>query len=971
MVFNPAPLSTAALGALPLTPRAPPHSSALTNATPSPLPEAIVAGQYERTRAGGPYPLGTGEATPGHPTQSGSSARGRVKSPPVALSATLSASSPSNVSQFPPKASPSAPLTPSPFSPSDSRNISSPKISVNSVNSDSSVVLISPSPTEAIESANRFFSTLAHSSTPASTPDALLPASSGSQPVLPSNPSLFTCLQPSDVEALVSEEARDGESALTTLSLDSSVVSEAVEQVVSLSESKYPGYRTPPNFALLALEMCRRQHGRLDVPSAVLRLRPAASPLSSSLGLATRLTLAPSALDALVTRRLPFLDSTHPDLREAVVLIVDAARVQYPRSVISAHTAYYAVEFSRTTHPTHSIDLNVAFGAIQPLSFVDSPPRDCDWDFASLNAAYAAEQNSQPARPPTTPPPSSPRRRVSPTPVPAWRGSSPTTPNQSRSTASLNPVFTPPLPRNSSPLPTPTRRVSFQDLGYQYRVGTKRPLDEQHLHSVGPSGSVLEQGADDNDYDDLGESDSEEEWDDDDEEGDENDEEDDRSFTSSTSHKRKSSKTNSNTETLVLIRKLIEKMRSSTSATLTKPPEFWYNGDAPKGGYFLETFTRLYSLYKNFVKITESNSVEKEECGLTFKNLITDDMETTIRSHLDLESESKWNAISNSDLIKALKSSLGFKDKDYYLSQLEEFQLPSALSASSKIYNTFVTQTSDMLKIVREAEQTDVHLRKPTLKNLFQQYIAKHYRLNQWFHERSFKSLSKSVRYITKQYKRQHIHDKRRVHESRQDARVNGVRSDFRGGKMEPADAEESRGEVRRKADNKRFHGGRGRGRGGDRFVDDRRARGDSVTSDSSGGTGTRGRGGSRGGVSKFNGRSEFKPNATPRPDLRSAYALEDSMPRGRFWHIKTPFCKDENCRCRVCQGCGFHSTTDDPGHDRPHCPNTQHPDFVAAPKYFHEVWVGRQTALVPPPRPARNNSVSSTTPRSNEGADS
>ena len=396
---------------------------------------------------------------------------------------------------------------------------------------------------------------------------------------------------------------------------------------------------------------------------------------------------------------------------------------------------------------------------------------------------------------------------------------------------------------------------------------------------------------------------------------------------------------------------LIEKLNKSSSATLAKPPEFWFNGEAPKGGWFLETFTRLYGLYKNFVSITCGPG---EDCGLTFKNLITDDMEITVRSHLSLMSDSKWNSISNSDLIKALKSSLGFKDKDFYLSQLEEFQLPSALSAPSKIYNAFITQTSEMLKIEREAEQTDVRLRKPTLKNLFQQYLAKHYRLNQWFHERHFKSLSSSIRHITKQYKKQHIHDKRKVHESKQDARANGARSDFRGGKVEPADADSSRDAARRKVE-RNGRGGRGRGRGGTHNTGSSRGRGDSVSSDSHHHSGSRGRGGFRGGISKPGERS-----ANGKPDLRAAYTAEDSMLRGRFWHEKTPFCKDENCRCRFCQGCGYHSTADDPGHDRPHCPNNQHADFVPAPKYFHEVWPQRKTALVPPARPAKTNSVSS-----------
>jgi hypothetical protein len=521
-----------------------------------------------------------------------------------------------------------------------------------------------------------------------------------------------------------------------------------------------------------------------------------------------------------------------------MMTLVDAARVHYPRSVISAHTAYYAVEFSRTRNVAHSIDLNAAFAALLPLSFMDAAPTERDWDFVSLNAAFAAEQTSRATPLSSTASFSPARRRVTPILVPS-SGVARNSPGQSQSTTSPNPV-TPPLPNSingASPTIPPSRRVSFQDLGYRYRVGDKRPLEDS-LNEVRDADHLLEDEQED-DYDDIGDSDSDGNSEEDDEEEDDDDGDDAGSVASTASHKRKSSKRNSNTDTLALIRALLEKMNrsSSSSATLTKPPEFWYNGEAPKGGWFLETFTRLYSLYKNFVKITCGPD---EACSLTFKNLITDDMEHTVRSQLGLESDSKWSNISNSDLIKSLKSSLGFKDKDFYISQLEELQLPSALTAPAKIYNAFITQTSDMLRIQREAELTDVHLRKPTLKNLFQQYVARHYRINQWFQERTFKSLSKSIRHITKRYKKQHIHDKRKVHESRQDARANGARSDYRGGKVEPADADSSRNEARRKSE----RGRGGRGRGGTHNDNFRRGRGDSVTSEEFRGSGTRGRGG-------------------------------------------------------------------------------------------------------------------------------
>jgi hypothetical protein len=947
----------------------------------------MVAGQNERTCAGGFNPLGTGEATPGFPHPGGSMTEGWAVSlfrSGASQSASLTAPPFATPSAFQPAISSASFLSRVPSSSSASSLPSASQFSPTPVSDDhvhvSTASVVTPPQTPftvnskkidfensdprpfsaATESTDNFLRSMsdyglggaAAPQTPA-TPTKLSPEAP------------FVCLAPSDVETLFSSEDPALDSSFTLLNLDLPPVLEAVQQVITRVGARHPGCLIPESFAILALELGRRQHGRLDVPSAVLRLKPPASPLSSSLGLITRLTLTPTAVDALFLSRLPPLDRNNEMLREAMCLLVDSARMQFPRSVVSVHQIYYAVEFSRTRNQAHRIDLHVAFEALQPLSFVDAAPTASDWDFVSINSRYADElrNNSDADRSAVSPS----RRRITPVQVPSWREVPQSPLNQSSSSFSVNNV-TPPLPPDISlPSPVPAgRRVSFQDLGYRYRVGTKRPLDASQLPPNTARGTALHE-ANPEDEEDLGDEDSEEEdeeeeeeeYDDDD---DGNDDDDNGSVVSTASHKRKSAKTDSNEATLQLIRTLIEKINrsSSSSATLCKPPEFWYNGEAPKGGYFLETFTRLYGLYKNFVRITvstEVNSAPGEECGLTFKNLITDDIERSVRSHLGLMSDAKWNSISNSDLIKALKSNLGFKDKDFYLSQLEEFQLPSALSAPSKIFNAFVTQTSDMLKIEGEALQTDVHLRKPTLKNLFQQYVGKHYRLNQWFHERSFKSLSKSIRHIMKQYKKQHVHDKRKVHESKQDARANGARSEFRGGKVESADAEISRGDARRKADNRR--GNRGRGRGGDRHDGSRRGQGDSVTSDHSSGSGSRGRGGLRGGVNKFSGGSELRNSG--KSDLRAAYAAEDSMQRGRFWHEKTSFCKDDNCRCRFCQGCGYHSTADDPGHDRPHCPHSKHADYVAAPKYFHEVWTGRKTALAPPSRSAKGNSVRDT----------
>jgi len=749
---------------------------------------------------------------------------------------------------------------------------------------------------------------------------------------------------------------------LTTMDPHDPTVRAAVSEVMRRSQTTHPGHQSLPTLALMALELGRRTHGRLDAEQASLLLRPHGPVVPSSLGLTTRLTLSPLALDLLLgtvfmadNPVLEFskfqLDPADPSTQEAMLRIVDAARLQFPSSVLSAPAVYYALMYSRTTNPESRLDLTHAFEALQALSFIDAPPGANDWDLASLNSRDASLLPAAPAENV----PFSPRRRVIPTLISGGlNGQSDTSsiaplPNDSFSSSTLSArdvnVRTPTLPSSwlQSPAPAGERRVSFQDLGYRYRVGSKRPLDASVSDPVSSMalspGGVSAAGSDWDDDDegdgfegddDIGEEDSDASYDDD---GDVSDDSDDSASTkvSTVSHKKKSARRSTSAQTLGLIRSLIAKMNSTSM--LTKPPELWLLGESPKGGYFLETFTRLYGLYKAFTNISG------EDCGLSFKNLVTEDIEPTIRSRLKLKNQADWDAISSSELIKALKSNLGFKDKDYYLARLEEFQLPPNSASDDKIFNAFVQQTSQMLAIEAESLRADVKLRRPTVKNIFNNYVRRHYRLNQWFHERTFKSLSRTINHISREFKKVHVQDKRKSHERRQDAILNGARSDFRGGKVEPGGAADSRDAAKRRrgiskglrGTSRGNHLSRGVSRGGGRDGPTPR----DTRSD---------RGSSRGG-------GGTKPSG--RPDLREAYAAEDSMEKGRFWHEKGPFCKSENCRARVCQGCNYHSSADDPGHDRPHCPHSEHKDFVAAPKYFHAVWPGRKTALVPPGKPS------------------
>ena len=791
-------------------------------------------------------------------------------------------------------------------------------------------------------------------------------------------PPKILCLPPAMVESLLGGNAETlaSESCafrLTTMDPHDSTIRAAVSEVMRKSQAVHSGYQALPTLALMALELGRRTHGRLDAEQASLLLRPHGRFVPSSLGLTTRLTLSPLALDFLlgtafmaVDPALEFsklqLDPADPSTQEAMLRIVDAARLQFPNSVLSAPTVYYALMYSRTTNPESRLDLSHAFDALQVLSFIDAPPGVNDWDLSSLNSRDAPLLPAAPAENA----PLSPRRRITPTLVSG--GLSDTSsiaplPNDSPSSSTLSArgvnVKTPTLPPSwlQSSSPTGDRRVSFQDLGYRYRVGSKRPLDASILSapdlSTAPSpgsGSAADSSWDANDEDggfegadDIGDEDSDASYDDDDDVSDGSD--GSASTKASTvSHKKKSARRSTAAQTLGLIRTLIAKM--SSTSMLAKPPELWFLGEPPKGGYFLETFTRLYGLYKAFTNISG------EDCGLSFKNLVTEDIEPTVRSRLKLKSQADWDAISSSELIKALKANLGFKDKDYYLARLEEFQLPPNSASDDKIFSAFVQQTSQMLAIEAEGIRADVKLRRPTVKNIFNNYVRRHYRLNQWFHERTFKSLSRTINHISREFKKVHVQDKRKSHEKRQDAILNGARSDFRGGKVEPGGAADSHDAAKRRRGisknprgtsrgNHLSRGGpRGGGREGSAPRDTRTDRGSS-----------RGGGGS-------------KPSG--RPDLREAYAAEDMMEKGRFWHEKGPFCKSENCRARVCQGCNYHSSADDPGHDRPHCPHSEHKDFVAAPKYFHAVWPGRKTALVPPGKtstpgsPAKANHMTS-----------
>jgi hypothetical protein len=193
--------------------------------------------------------------------------------------------------------------------------------------------------------------------------------------------------------------------------------------------------------------------------------------------------------------------------------------------------------------------------------------------------------------------------------------------------------------------------------------------------------------------------------------------------------------------------------RQNHASLVATPPASWTAGDAPKGGYYLETFVRVYRDYKRFIRVYGSNT------SVTFKSLIGDDIEPQVRADCKL-SETRYQKTSDDELLKLLKERLSFKEKDYYISQLEDLRLPPHPVTSLKLYSAFTKLSTDMLRIEDEAKQNGVKLNKHGLKNLFSKLVKDYYRLQSWFNAKKFRSLSSSVRYINGKIKKRMVEEK-------------------------------------------------------------------------------------------------------------------------------------------------------------------------------------------------------------------
>jgi hypothetical protein len=336
-------------------------------------------------------------------------------------------------------------------------------------------------------------------------------------------------------------------------------------------------------------------------------------------------------------------------------------------------------------------------------------------------------------------------------------------------------------------------------------------------------------------------------------------------------------------------------------------PNFWSLGSPPNGGYHLETFTRLYREFKEFKRIYGKHT------GVSFKNLITLDVSPLVREDLDL-TRKQWKTIDDRQLIKKLKSRLGYQSSDHYIALLESCpRLPDKIKDTTALSTHFKDLSGKMLEVIERAHRHNVKLRSASLKHVFSTAIKSSYRMTNWFHQRRFKSVGDSVRFLNTKIKKRLAQELERKHEQEHDARVAGVRGQIGSGTQEGSDAPDRRPPKRQQG--RPVQGGISKS--GDRNRD---AKGKDQ--------------------SPF---SKLSPEEY-RKKMDELYKIENQLAKGRHYHERTVFCAGEpgdNCPFRRCQGCGEHSVKGKPSHDRPHCPHRKHKDFVAE-GYFHEKHPGR-----------------------------
>jgi hypothetical protein len=361
--------------------------------------------------------------------------------------------------------------------------------------------------------------------------------------------------------------------------------------------------------------------------------------------------------------------------------------------------------------------------------------------------------------------------------------------------------------------------------------------------------------------------------------------------------------------------------RSDNNGLLaTKTPSFWDLGQPPVGGYFAETFKKIYVEFRQFKKVFGKKT------GVSFKNLIMPDMIPTIRHNLKL-SEKRWKKIEDNELVKKLKARLGFKQRDAYIAELEACpRLKAGVRDMSELNVKFQTLASSMLAICARAKTNGVELKSSSCKHVFSEAIKDCYRINQWFRLKPFSSIGSSVRHINSKLQVRLASAAEQKHENSMDearARSNGVRSQVGDGKSESSDAPDRR------------RGQKGKGSPGKPRA---------------------------GGIDKDKDKAERDKNAQK---MDALYRIENALAKGRFWHMKTPFCSGDNCTMKYCQGCGTHQIEGKPWHDRPRCNCRKHPEFVET-GYFHEKFPNRLSIHARPNSTANDSGSRDNNPSNN-----
>ena len=376
--------------------------------------------------------------------------------------------------------------------------------------------------------------------------------------------------------------------------------------------------------------------------------------------------------------------------------------------------------------------------------------------------------------------------------------------------------------------------------------------------------------------------------------------EDNSSEDSSSDSKRKRKRSRSS-------KKRGSKSSGGKSNLVATPPPDWMDGDPPLAGFYLETFTNLYGKFRSFTN-------KYKDTGLQFKDLISADIEPTVLMELGL-TEREYRKLSQDELIQLIKKRLGFNDDDYYARKLEVLKLPSCKQSSAiHLMKAFRKLTSPFLKVLKEAKDSGVRLRYTNVSRIFKNQIRGCIPLERWFLSKKFKNFSEAVRFISSQ-----IHDRiAKTLEADHDEQISegrvagaaGARSDFRGGKAESGQAT-PRGTPNYSKANKP----------GARPADPRSPSRDSTPN--------------------------RRPPRSDREEaaFQAALAKEKELPLGMYYHVRGPFCRENPCKSKICQGCNYHADADGKGHIRPNCRCKDHPDFVKT-GYFHEAHPGHTGAL-------------------------